>query len=264
MQNTFSGIAEELISGEGYVILPNFFPKDQIDQARELLYRIADDEPDRASHFHGDKVEKTQKRVWNLPAKGEIFRTLCSDERLIQIMTPIIGDDFMLSSWAANITYPGAPAQECHVDYPYWDLHTRSHWPSNLNSSFFLAVEVILTLDEFTQENGATALVPHSHKRCEWPNAEEFAATRIRAVCPPGTVVIFPALLWHAAQANNSQSSRAALLGSYTTKCVKPIEDWSRCVSPEILAQCSPAMRQLLADFTPLKNREPLCFQGFK
>ncbi len=236
----------ELSTGRGYLLFENFFSEELIDEARRLTYRLARGEPDRASHFHGDEIETTQKRVWNLPAKGEAFRRLCSDERLLAIMEPLLGDDLMLSSFAANILYPGAPAQEGHVDYPYWDLHARSHWPRTLNASFFLAVEAVVTLDDFTIENGATAIVPGSQKLAAWPDPERFAAESIRLATPAGSLFLFPALLWHAGQANRSQGSRAALLGSYTCKSIKPIEDWSRCIDPDEAKDYSGRMRALL------------------
>lgn len=237
----------ELINGSGYLIIENHFSADQVKEARTLLYQLADTEPDRTSHFHGDAPEQTQKRVWNLPAKGSIFRDMICDNLILSLMKPIIGEDLMLSSYAANITYPGAPAQEPHVDYPYWDLHKTENWPA-INASYHLAVEVIVMLDDFTMENGATAYVPFSHKKAVWPDSKQFQTSAKRACAPAGSVMIFPALLWHAAQANQSQGPRAALLGSYTNKNIKPIEDWSRCIDPSELKNYSEPMRQLLGD----------------
>lgn len=236
----------ELSTGQGYLLFENFFSREWTDEARRLTYRLAREEPDRTSHFHGDETESTQKRVWNLPAKGEVFQRICSDERILALMQPLLGDDLMLSSFAANILYPGAPAQEGHVDYPYWDLHARSRWPRTLNASFFLAVETVVILDDFTIENGATAIVPGSQKLAAWPDSERFAAESIRLTPPAGSLFMFPALLWHAGQANRSQHSRAALLGSYTCKSIKPIEDWSRCIDPDEATGYSDRMRALL------------------
>ena len=107
-----------------------------------------------------------------------------------------------------------------------------------LNASFFLAVETVVMLDDFTLENGATALVPGSQKLCRWPDPDEFQAKHIRLAAPAGSLFMFPALTWHAGQTNQTPDPRAALLGSYTCKSIKPIEDWSRCITPETIAQC--------------------------
>ena len=236
----------ELCDGQGYLILEDFYAPDLIAAARECLYELLEQEPDRTSHFYGDEENTSQARVWNLPAKGEVFRQICSDERMLAIMRPILGEDLMLSSFAANVLHPGAQAQEAHVDYPYWDLHARDRWPSRLNASYHLAVEAVMPLDEFTLENGATAIVPGSQKLARWPDPDEFQRRHIRTTMRPGTLLLFPALLWHAGQANRSEKSRATLLGSYTIKSIKPIEDWSRCIDRDAALGYEQPMKDLL------------------
>ena len=236
----------ELCDGRGYLLLEDCFSEASVMEARDRIYALVREEPGRTSHFYGDEVNATQARVWNLPAKGKVFRDLCADPDILSLMRPILGQDLMLSSFAANVLHPGAQAQEPHVDYPYWDLHARHRWPRTLNASFFLAVETVIPLDEFTVENGATAIVPESQSLARWPDAAEFAERSVRVCMRPGSLLMFPALLWHAGQENRSSESRAALLGSYTVKSVKPIEDWSRCIERQVAEEYSEEMQQLL------------------
>ncbi len=236
----------ELCDGQGFLVLRDFYPASLIRSARNLVYQLVETEPSRTSHFYGDEENPTQDRVWNLPRKGDPFRAICSEERLLSILRPILGADLMLSSFAANVLHPGAQAQEPHVDYPYWDLHARDRWPRTLNSSYHLAVESVVPLDEFTIENGATAIMPGTHALACWPDPERFARDSVRVTMKPGTLLLFPALLWHAGQANRSGASRAALLGSYTIKSIKPIEDWSRCIDPAEASGYSRRMQDLL------------------
>ncbi len=268
---------DDLCNGQGYALLEGFYPSHLVTAAREQIYRLIDEEPDRTSHFYGDEVNAGQSRVWNLPAKGEIFRDICADERLLAMMRPMLGEDLMLSSFAANVLHPGAKAQEPHVDYPYWDLHARSRWPRALNASYHLAVEAVVPLDEFTLENGATAIVPGSQKLACWPVSSEFEARHIRVTMRPGALLLFPALLWHAGQTNRSNASRAALLGSYTIKSVKPIEDWSRCIDREEALGYRKSVQDLLGLHYPypavmdalpgrssegVRSKEPILSQG--
>lgn len=239
-------VVTELCEGSGYVVFEDFFDSELVRSARERIYRLIAEEPGRTSHFYGDDVNRAQARVWNLPAKYEVFRRLCADERMLAILRPILGEDLMLSSFAANVLHRGAQAQEPHVDYPYWDLHDRERWPRALNASYFLAVESVIPLDEFTVENGATAIMPGSQKLACWPDTAEFAERHIRVTMRPGALLLFPALMWHAGQANRSGASRAALLGSYTMKSIKPIEDWSRCIDREEALGYGQAMQDLL------------------
>lgn len=239
-------VVAELCEGSGYVVFEDFFAAELVQSARESIYRLVAEEPGRTSHFYGDDVNQAQARVWNLPAKDEVYRRLCADERMLAILRPILGEDLMLSSFAANVLHRGARAQEPHVDYPYWDLHARERWPRALNASYFLAVESVIPLDEFTVANGATAIVPGSQKLACWPDTAEFVERHIRVTMRPGALLLFPALLWHAGQANDSDASRAALLGSYTMKSIKPIEDWSRCVDRDEALGYGQTMQDLL------------------
>ncbi len=237
---------EQLCHGTGFLVFENFFPEEMTSIARSRIYQLLSEEPQRTAHFYGDEENPAQKRVWNLPAKGNVFRDMCSDERILAILKPILGQDLMLSSFAANVLYPDAQAQEPHVDYPYWDLHARDRWPRTLDASYHLAVESVIALDPFTLENGATAIVPESQKLACWPNPEKFSKCHIRVTMQPGSLLLFPALMWHAGQTNQTSDSRAALLGSYTMKSIKPIEDWSRCVDRQEALNYNQSMQDLL------------------
>ncbi len=104
----------------------------------------------------------------------------------------------------------------------------------------------MIPLDPFTVENGATAIVPDSHRLAQWPDSAVFARQSIRVTMQPGDLLMFPALLWHAGQTNRSAASRAALLGSYTMKSIKPLEDWSRAIDRDTVLGYSPLMQDLL------------------
>jgi len=245
MQVNIEHVIDELTVGPGYARLEGFYTPEQTAEARRLIYHLAKTEPDRTSHFHGNEKVPTQKRVWNLIEKGRVFQDIASDERLLSILEGIVGD-VRLASFAANVLFPGAPAQEPHVDYPYWDMHRPERFPRGLNASYFLEVEMLVMLDDFTVENGATALLPYSQHRCEWPNTADFDHKSIRVLGPAGTLLLFPALTWHAGQANRGTAWRAALLGAYTAKFVKPLEDWERGLSPATRDSLSPRLSRLL------------------
>ena len=121
-----------------------------------------------ATHFHGSDHNKDklhlQMRVWNLLNKGEIFSELVQHSIVMKVFAKILGKNFILGSFAANKLLPGAPGQEPHVDYPYWDMHDPKEFPLGINSSFHMNCQSLFALHDFTKENGATALVPYSQK----------------------------------------------------------------------------------------------------
>ena len=118
-------------------------------------------------------------------------------------------------------------------------------------------------LDEFTTENGATAILPGSHKRCAWPDAEEFERDHVQATGPAGSLLMFSAPIWHAGCENRSAAPRTALLSAYHCKFIRQLEDFRLGVSAETLAQCSERLRYLMGIDQPYptvmsRNRRPM------
>ena len=252
------GAVRELTQGQGYLILEGHFDEGTVAAARERLMELAGPAPEAPEPVDRETLDAITTRapgtdklvnnveVWNLIDKGEVFRTMAAEPRMLDIMSPILGADLMLGSWAGRVLFPGATAQESHVDYPYWDLFDRGNWPRTIDDSFHLAVEAVVMLDEFTADNGATGLLPGSQKLCRWPDPAEFERRGIQATGPAGSLILFPALMWHGGQGNHTDSSRAAVLGCYVSKSIRPIEDWRRCVSAKVLAACDERLIKLL------------------
>ena len=261
----------ELTEGCGYVVFPGFFPDDTVAEARSLLWALAeaeDSEPESTTDPAAAapslrNAVPTQKRVWNLIERGSVFRDIAEEPRMLAVLETVLGHDFVLGSIAGSVLRPGAPRQEAHVDYPYWDLYDPARFPLGFNTSFHIEVETLVMLDEFTAENGATAILPGSHKRCAWPDAEEFERDHVQATGPAGSLLMFTAPIWHAGRANRSDAPRTALLSAYHCKFIRQLEDFRRSVSPETLDQCSERLRYLMGIDLPYptlmsKNRRPM------
>ena len=273
MEIDIESMVRELTEGSGYVVFPGFFAEDVTTEARELLWALAEAEaaapesdeaagPAAAAPSMRSAVP-THKRVWNLIEKGAVFRAIAEESSMLAVMEPILGHDFVLSSIAGPILQPGAPKQEPHVDYPYWDLYDPVRWPLGFNTSFHMQVVTMVMLDEFTSENGATAILPGSHKRCAWPDAEEFERAHAQATGPAGSLLMFTAPIWHAGRENRSAAPRTALLSAYHCKFIRQLEDFRRGVSPATLAKCSDRLKYLMGIDQPYptvmsRNRRPM------
>mgnify|MGYP006210933849 FL=1 len=141
---------------------------------------------------------------------------------------------------------PGAPGQEPHIDYPYWDLHDTGEFPAGINAGFHMNCQSLISLHEFTAENGATAVVPGSQTRGAYPSKQDFAKEHIQLSCPPGSLLLFVGMIWHCSMPNNSAGERTSVLGQYLPKFVKPMEALDRSVRTDVLNAATPELRQLL------------------
>lgn len=109
-----------------------------------------------------------------------------------------------------------------------------------------LRINVLVALDEFTLENGATEILPGSHLNEHEPSLEDFEKSKVHLVLPAGSVVLFNSYLWHRAGFNNTSFNRVALTLSYGLPFIKPQLDYARLIG-EARAECfSSLSRQVL------------------
>jgi ectoine hydroxylase-related dioxygenase (phytanoyl-CoA dioxygenase family) len=168
-------------------------------------------------------------------------------EPIVSIMRAFLGDEFILGSIAANRLLPGGPGQELHVDYPYWDLYKRASFPARINPSFPLNAQATILLDDFTEENGATAVVPGTQRLGRYPEEpSRLPENTERMTGKAGDVAVFFGMTWHCAMPNESQADRTAILIQYLPKFVKPMEDQISGTKRSVIDNASPLLRQLL------------------
>ena len=125
---------------------------------------------------------------------------------------------------------------------PYWDMHDLDEFPAGINADFHMNCQSLISLHEFTAENGATAIVPNSQKTGIYPSKEAFNDAFIQLSCPPGSLLLFTGLVWHCSMPNNSDGERTSVLGQYLPKFVKPMEDLKRGVATHVVEAASPAL----------------------
>lgn len=95
---------------------------------------------------------------------------MVQQETLMKVIDQILGKDFCLGSLAANFLTFGAGRQSPHLDYPYWDFIQQDSWKASPklgpDHKFFMNMQVLIMMDDFTLENGATAIVPYTQMTC--------------------------------------------------------------------------------------------------
>jgi ectoine hydroxylase-related dioxygenase (phytanoyl-CoA dioxygenase family) len=106
--------------------------------------------------------------------------------------------------------------------------------------------QLLVMLDDFTEENGATYLLSGSHRLSEKPPDDLFFRDAVRAVAPAGSIVAFNSNLWHAAGVNRTLRPRRALTLVFTRPFIKQQFDYPRALGDDRAASFSPVLRQLL------------------
>ena len=99
-------------------------------------------------------------------------------------------------------------------------------------------------LDDFSPENGATEMVPGSHRRAD--PAEPPAESAEPLVAPAGTVVAFESRIWHRTGSNRTTGARAAAFAWYTKPIYRTQENWFLALDDEVLESASDKLLTLL------------------
>jgi len=112
------------------------------------------------------------------------------------------------------------------------------------SGNFRLLLNCLVMLDDFTVENGATKLIPGSHRFKEKPSDEYAEKNSVRATANAGSIVLFDSNLWHSAAINLTEFPRRALTLTFSRPYFKQQIDF-----PRLLGDTYPKdekMKQLL------------------
>lgn len=109
-----------------------------------------------------------------------------------------------------------------------------------------LMLNMLIMLDDFTRENGATHVLSGSHRYPDRPADDVFfdKADRIRGKA--GSCLLFNSNLWHAAGVNQTDQPRRALTLTWTRSCMKPQMDYVRLLGEACFATMNDTLRQRL------------------
>ena len=99
-------------------------------------------------------------------------------------------------------------------------------------------------IDEFTEENGATVVIPKSHTWGDERVGER--AEAISAVMPVGSVIFFLGTTWHGGGENRSGSARFAITHQYCEAYMRQQENYLLELSKETVRSLSPELQSLV------------------
>ncbi|MBN1237479.1 MAG: phytanoyl-CoA dioxygenase family protein [Gammaproteobacteria bacterium] len=124
---------------------------------------------------------------------------------ILEAARHILGRPFVEPGMHGRNPLPGYGQQGLHAD-----------WMTRSSGDEFFVVTAIFMLDAFTEDNGATRVVPGSH-RITAPIAKSYAQPLAHhpkeaiVTGPSGSVLIFNGHLWHSGTRNVSNGPRRAV-----------------------------------------------------
>jgi ectoine hydroxylase-related dioxygenase (phytanoyl-CoA dioxygenase family) len=133
---------------------------------------------------------------------------------------------------------PGVFQNRYHMDFP------------RVLNGYMMSINVMLAIDEFRADNGATLVIPGSHQKTQPPDLEKLDQLAMPATCPQGSMLVFDSTLYHAAGPNTSGADRLAINHQFTRSYVKQQIDYVRGLGDQVLLKQPPRTQQLLGWYT--------------
>lgn len=176
---------------------------------------------------------------------GGLVRSAPASRQLVMHDTIIAAADAYLGPWSRKILlhltqaiylHPGQPAQIIHRDRLGWGKHL----PPTIEPEF----STIWALTDFTSDNGATRVVPGSHRWAPGrePQEDEIAAAEMSA----GSVLVYSGSVLHGGGENRSAACRLGLNIAYCLSWLRQEENQYLSCPPDFARDLDPALQDLL------------------
>ena len=134
-----------------------------------------------------------------LLAEDQAFRDMVINPKVWQVISATVGETSILNLQNASAALPGVK-------------HYQSAMHKDFAKDFVvdkpLSVNAFWCISDFTAENGATWIVPGSHKYSYFPSAGFIERNRIQLAVKAGTVLLWDSLLLHQAGFNKTDQVR--------------------------------------------------------
>ncbi|MDJ0768993.1 MAG: phytanoyl-CoA dioxygenase family protein [Ilumatobacter sp.] len=221
----------EQLRDEGYVVVPNAISSSTLTAVREQLDPYLQGEYPGRNEFEGLASE----RVYALLDKAPAVAELVANERILPLLDAVMETNYLLSACLAIQLHPGETAQAWHYDDAFVTIPLPR--PS-------YSVSTIWAIDDFTADNGATEVIPGSHK---WgAEATHDPDDAVVVEMPAGSAVVFLGTTLHRGGANRSAGDRLAITPQYCAPWARPQETFMLSVRREMAMRYSERVQQLL------------------
>lgn len=246
------------MENDGYTVLENIIPNDLLKEIKDALQETEEKHKIGYSKtaFEGTKTV----RIYNLLAYHKAFEKLPLSPVTLQIAEQVLDKELLLSSLSAICIGPGQVPQPLHGDSQMIPI-PRPHVPISVNSMW--------ALTDFTEENGATRIVPGSHKFDHNPEYDKEYETTC-AEMPAGSILMWNSTLWHGGGENKTNDRRDGIACYYCAGWVRQQENQQLGIPVERL-ESFPRRLQELCGFSVYKgvyghidNKDPIQLLGQK
>ena len=218
------------LENNGYAIVEAALSADEVAAKKADLNRVFESTHSGRNDFEGFETQ----RIYALFAKTRVFDDAATHPLVLGVLDRVLGQ-YQLSAPQAIRIGPGETAQNLHRDdgvYPIPRPHRE------------VVVNTMWALDDFTVANGATHVVPGSHKWVD--NGPDASTPSLQAVMPAGSLMFFVGSVFHGGGANTTDRPRLGVILEYCAAWVRQQENQYLAVPAETARQLPQRLQELL------------------
>ena len=222
------------IERDGYTIVEDAIESDFLDALTDDLGRLERDLgiTPAPNNFEGVNT----LRVYNLLAHGELWQKVPVHDSVLPIVERVLDPGCLISSLSSVNIGPGETAQPIHADDMLIPI-PKPHPPTVCNSMW--------ALTDFTEDNGATRIIPGTHVADSSPNyGQDYDS--IPAAMPRGSVLIWHGSFWHGGGANHTDDRRIGIAMNYCAGYIRQQENQQLGLAPDLVRTFSPRLQELV------------------
>jgi ectoine hydroxylase-related dioxygenase (phytanoyl-CoA dioxygenase family) len=215
---------------DGYAVVEDLLLAPELAAARHDMRRVLRGTPGGRNPFEGAHT----KRVYALFAKTRAFDGPATHPLVLGVLDRVLGHCQLSAPTGIEIG-PGEVAQILHHDDAIYPL-PRPHDEVVLNTMW--------ALDDFTEANGATRVVPGSHR---WTDEQPDEHTPTVAVeMPAGSALFYLGSVWHGGGANTTDRARLGVILEYVASWLRPQENHFLAVPRAVARELPDVLQELL------------------
>ena len=217
----------------GFTVLEGLLPKETLETARNAIVEICEQQTGKKPDFDSGAAHPNWRLVPYLMPRREVFQEILLNEKMLALITYLLGEGCQLSSMTCHFKGPGEGGElGLHSDTPM--INPLPAYSNIANANY--------ALTDYTKEGGCLAVVPGSHRRARNPESTEtgLAGERenpdaIPVEVPAGSCVIWHGNLWHGSYPRTVPGLRLNLATYFVAPWMKVQERYGRDLPPEVI-----------------------------
>jgi fumagillin biosynthesis dioxygenase len=231
----------EQLEQEGWAVLHDVLPAEEVAQTRGALGRAADASEARGIPTRMDYLDPGGRniRVYDLVEYDPVFARLLTQPLVVAHVSHLLDGDLSVSNFSANIALPGSRSMNPHNDQ---STVMPEPWTTRYT------MNAIWCLDDIDEANGATRYLPDSHRFTCFAEVPDDPTDGMRSFeAPAGSVVLMDGRLWHTSGENTTADrERALLFALYARSFLRHQNNWGRSLSRDTRRSLDPMLKEWL------------------